>query len=303
MATTLITYDGGETLHPLFKSLVMLFNTNGGFLNPLMAIAISCGAFVAIAKAFFSPNAEVFLPRFIFPLLAISRILLLPTTSVKIEDVLTKRSYKVDNVPWFLARTTEFISTIGYRITQAVESIMHIPNDLTYNTTGMVFGSETALDIGKYQITNAVLEQDLKPISNQCVFFDLALGKYSLNSLKATTDLWAFLKSNTSKVRMRPYIDPEKPNAVTTLLPHIRALGQRVVIVDTTGEHELHEYNEGISYGAHEARDGVNLSTHKRSLLLVSVTDLQSLKRNQAFVKLPENFPITKIKLGVVRDD
>lgn len=67
------------------------------------------------------------------------------------------------------------------------------------------------------------------------------------------------------------------------------------------GEREIQEYLEGISYGAHEARDGVNLSLQKKSQPLVSVTAIQSLKRNHAFVKLPESFPITKIKLKIIR--
>jgi type IV secretory pathway TraG/TraD family ATPase VirD4 len=65
------------------------------------------------------------------------------------------------------------------------------------------------------------------------------------------------------------------------------------------GEREIREFNEGVSYGAHETRDSVNLSSHKKNIPLVSVTDIQSLERNRAFVKLPGNMPITKIKLSI----
>lgn len=67
------------------------------------------------------------------------------------------------------------------------------------------------------------------------------------------------------------------------------------------GEREVKEYQEGISYGAHETRDGVNLSLQAKMLPLVSVTDIQSLKRNQAFVKLPENHPITRVRLSIAK--
>lgn len=66
------------------------------------------------------------------------------------------------------------------------------------------------------------------------------------------------------------------------------------------GEREIKEFQEGISYGAHETRDGVNLSLQTKNQPVVSVTAIQSLKRNQAYVKLPENYPITKIKLPIV---
>lgn len=67
------------------------------------------------------------------------------------------------------------------------------------------------------------------------------------------------------------------------------------------GSREIQENQEGISYGAKNERDGVNLSTQTRTLPLISITEIQSLKRNQAFIKLPENYPITKIKLAIAK--
>jgi type IV conjugative transfer system coupling protein TraD len=66
------------------------------------------------------------------------------------------------------------------------------------------------------------------------------------------------------------------------------------------GEREIFECQEGISYGAHEMRDGVSLSKIQRMRPVVSVTDIQSLDKNEAFVKLPGKLPITKIKLKYV---
>lgn len=63
------------------------------------------------------------------------------------------------------------------------------------------------------------------------------------------------------------------------------------------GEQELKETNEGISYGAHEVRDGVSLSTQTKKQPIVSPTAIQSLEKNTAFLRLPGNYPVTKIKL------
>ncbi len=65
------------------------------------------------------------------------------------------------------------------------------------------------------------------------------------------------------------------------------------------GESEIKEYQEGISYGAHEIRDGVNLSLQTKKMPIISVTDIQSLEKNRAFVKLPGDFPITKLKIPI----
>ncbi len=67
------------------------------------------------------------------------------------------------------------------------------------------------------------------------------------------------------------------------------------------GEREIKEWQESISYGSYDARDGVSLSNQSKIIPLVSPTDIQSLKRNQAFVKLPENLPITKVKLVICK--
>lgn len=68
-------------------------------------------------------------------------------------------------------------------------------------------------------------------------------------------------------------------------------------ISKTFGEREVCEFQEGISYGAHQMRDGVSLSSQNRSRPVVSTSDIQSLNKHEAYVKLPGKTPITKIKL------
>lgn len=67
------------------------------------------------------------------------------------------------------------------------------------------------------------------------------------------------------------------------------------------GEQEIKEMNEGISYGANDMRDGVNLSWHARRRPLVSATDIQSLEKHEAFLKLPGNLPCTKLNLQIAK--
>jgi type IV conjugative transfer system coupling protein TraD len=67
------------------------------------------------------------------------------------------------------------------------------------------------------------------------------------------------------------------------------------------GDCEMKEFHEGISYGAHEARDGVNLSSHMKTVPIVPSSKILSLPKNTAFVKLPGNYPIVKIKLKIAQ--
>lgn len=70
-------------------------------------------------------------------------------------------------------------------------------------------------------------------------------------------------------------------------------------ISKSLGENEIKEYQEGISYGAHEVRDGVSLSLQTKHHPTISATEIQSLQQNEAFVRLQGNLPITQIKLDI----
>ena len=46
-------------------------------------------------------------------------------------------------------------------------------------------------------------------------------------------------------------------------------------------------------------RDGVNLSDQTRTHPLVREEEIMQLKDLEAYVKLPEGLPVTKVKMGV----
>jgi type IV conjugative transfer system coupling protein TraD len=65
------------------------------------------------------------------------------------------------------------------------------------------------------------------------------------------------------------------------------------------GEQEVKETIEGLSYGAHQMRDGVSLNEQKRMKPVVSATDIMALNDLEAYLKLPGNLPITHLKFEV----
>ncbi len=62
------------------------------------------------------------------------------------------------------------------------------------------------------------------------------------------------------------------------------------------GEKETMEIQEGISYGANDICDGVNLSMLTKDKLAVPPTELFSRDNLDACIKLAGNLPVTKIK-------
>src|ERR1700722_1181541 len=105
---TVVTYGGGEILRNIFDAIAHLMGRGEhGIIWPIAIMTASIGGIWAISKAFFSSNVETFMTHYILPLLAVPSLLMIPTASVKIEDVLKDVSYKVDHVPLFLAKISE----------------------------------------------------------------------------------------------------------------------------------------------------------------------------------------------------
>ena len=81
----------------------------------------------------------------------------------------------VDHVPLSLAIFASFTSGIGIAVTEIVETVFHMPDDMSYNKTGMLMGSKLVLASRNFQITDAEFSQTLNEFMQQCVFFDLFL--------------------------------------------------------------------------------------------------------------------------------
>ena len=64
-----------------------------------------------------------------------------------------------------------------------------------------------------------------------------------------------------------------------------------------TGQREIIEKREGFSYGANDIRDGVSVQQERRKEPLILDTEFLKLNDCEAYMLLPENTPVTKIKL------
>jgi conjugal transfer mating pair stabilization protein TraG len=214
----IITYGGGELLSGVFNAISMLFyggNANGSFVQPLCVISAMIGGAWSISRCFFQSYTDMFLTKYFLPLLALPTILIVPQAKVHIIDKLdiddrfNGKPIVVDHVPFLFAKIAGMTSFWGYQMTQAIENVMHTPNDAMYCRTGKIFGAETELDFSRLKLTNATVAQNIHHFTQQCVVYDVALGRYTIDEFRKSPNLLSFLKNNTSNVRMIPYVDPE----------------------------------------------------------------------------------------------
>ena len=62
------------------------------------------------------------------------------------------------------------------------------------------------------------------------------------------------------------------------------------------GKAEISEAREGLSYGAHEMRDGMSISRHIREEPIVMESEIMLLNDLEAFIKMPGEWPVTQLK-------
>jgi conjugal transfer mating pair stabilization protein TraG len=73
----------------------------------------------------------------------VTSLILYPKATVSIEDRtgIDIKPRIVDHVPLSLAIFASLTSRIGIGFTEMVETVFHMPDDMTYNKTGMLMGS------------------------------------------------------------------------------------------------------------------------------------------------------------------
>lgn len=110
--------------------------------------------------------------------------------------------HQVDNVPGGLAIPASFITSIGYALTQGYEEVFHRPDAVSYNKTGMLFGSELVKASTGFTFADGALAGLFSDYVQNCVIGDIFLNhKYSLEDLMNSTDPYSKIFERPSPLR------------------------------------------------------------------------------------------------------
>ena len=225
------------------------------------------------------------LGRFIVTSFFVTYCLLGLEVPVAIIDMQTAEgageSLTVDHVPLGLALPAAIISGMGYGITSAFNAIFHMPNELDYTKSGMVFGARTWLAGTNTRLSMSPdMAADMSTYIRQCIFSAklLASQQISPTDLVHSPDLMKTYFDNPSPiyhmilkdgrnlncVDAASYLKAKLPlaaNAELARLSHLMADG--TALKNTFGMSEqpgiskfsstleaAHQYNMGVSMGA-----------------------------------------------------
>ena len=202
MAVEYFTFPGnGEVVQAVFNGVAMISSST--MMGGAMQAAALFGFLVALSVAVFKLDLrESF--TYLFVVAFIWMGMIVPKTTVLITESggygYTGRQYTVSNVPVGLAYMGYFVSSFGQSITRKAEQVNHLPDDLNYSRTGMLFGTRLLENIREARIPDAQLTQDWALFMNQCSFFDMNLYHfYNVQDLAHSTDILATL-GRTNKV-------------------------------------------------------------------------------------------------------
>ncbi|SFN71430.1 conjugal transfer mating pair stabilization protein TraG [Izhakiella capsodis] len=130
-------------------------------------------------------------------------VLIAKKHSVQVIDMTDPTAvHQVDNVPGGLAIPASFITSIGYALTQAYESVFHRPDAVTYSKTGMLFGSELVKDSTGFTFADGEIAGLFSDYVQNCVIGDIFLNhKYSMEDLMNSTDPYSMIFEKPSPLR------------------------------------------------------------------------------------------------------
>lgn len=196
MAVEYFTFPGnGEVVQAVFNGVAMISGST--MMGGAMQAAALFGFLVALSVAVFKLDLrESFTYLFVVAFFWMGMIV--PKTTVLITESggygYTGRQYTVSNVPVGLAYMGYFVSSFGQSITRKAEQVNHLPDDLNYSRTGMLFGTRLLENIREARIPDAQLTQDWALFMNQCSFFDMNLYHfYNVQDLAQSADILATL--------------------------------------------------------------------------------------------------------------
>lgn len=196
MAVEYFTFPGnGEAVRAVFNGVATISGST--MMGGAMQAAALFGFLVTLAVAVFKLDLKDNF-SYLFVVLFCWMGMMVPKTTVLITESggygYTGRQYTVGNVPVGLAYMGYFVSSFGQSITRKAEQVNHLPDDLNYSCTGMLFGTRLMENIREARIPDAQLTQDWALFMYQCSFFDMNLYHfYNVQDLAQSADILATL--------------------------------------------------------------------------------------------------------------
>ena len=205
MTFEIITNQTGEQTSEVFEAIARICGSEG-YANLITWAILLGGLWTGYRAAFDGKITEG--SRWIYIVFALYGLFMSPKVAVLVTDK-GKPTFnrKIDNMPMGVALFGYYTSKIGNGMADLFEMHFSLPGDLKYNSTGMLFGSDMILQQTRKKFPTASFASNMDSFITHCVFSDLAIGKYTIDELKESGDIWKFLleENYLSQIKMFDY--------------------------------------------------------------------------------------------------
>lgn len=175
--------------------------TNQQSFAGLLRLTALIGIVMAAAGFLKSRDPFVFARWFLGYMLMVHGVLL-PKTTVMIDDISAQRPKVVDHVPVVFALSASLLTSVGLGLAQIYDSLLALPDDLQYTKTGALFGSRLIEAAKDFRITDPMLKEEMNAYFRSCVVGDIRINqKYSVAELTNSPNIWALISAKASPLR------------------------------------------------------------------------------------------------------
>lgn len=205
------TYGGGEYLAQLFTSLKLFFGSNDW--SGLARLAGLLGiVWITLQTLARKPYFDV---KYFMMFGLVYLGLFVPRVDVAIVDRINpvaEGPVVIQAVPFAMGLIGNLTSSIGDGVTRAYETYITLPDDLKYQSNGMLFGSALIQSGSMLQFPDATFANDMNAWLENCGFWLVTRGIVSEDEIAKSSDLWQLFKDKASALR---YVKLSKYNEIT----------------------------------------------------------------------------------------
>ena len=192
------SYGVGEFTAQVFNAVASIIYKTG-FSSIMQAMFLIVGLISAVQ---YSKTRDVsILMKSALRYTVVLTLLISQSYTVIVKDTINKSDVSVSNVPLGLALPASYITTFFYGLTTLFETALHKVDDLSYSKSGYLFASHLVKGASNIRIVNPEFKRSLNSFIEQCVFYDIYHGRYTIKDLMNTDDAWVLVTSRPSRNR------------------------------------------------------------------------------------------------------
>ena len=189
------TVGGGYYLYDILNYLAAFTSSNN--FNALVYGALVAGILVAAFQLVVFGSLRQVLTYFLGVILVSALMVGPKARTVVMDSTVPLGIYGiVDNVPWSVAWVSSLTSRTGHALTNYMETLLAPPTSVSYQSTGMLFGSTILSQAARWRAVTPVIHEDLVAFMENCMVDGAHLGLLDVGELGNTGNITGFITNN-----------------------------------------------------------------------------------------------------------